>query len=1784
MSKTPPVKSHWPMWMKAGVFSALAFLPGIGHSAQTPPDELLVKPTVKPLDLSRTPTREELMQAGQLGGQLVPTSALDVSSKVGSAPAAMSMSAELYREAASADKVADEQPQRSRRRKRSLNQDDEIAAMFQDFGTAIQAWNRHDYKEAYQLFDQYKARYPNSPWTGEAILHMGCEARFNGRYNEAKSTFLEVIDRYRSQSYVGAKWLGDKAVSRLAVLNVLENNLDEALKLFSDLQQNSVDWRLRTYASGWIMRLSQQKANRLALLDCGTRALAHMLEQDGKAESAKAVLAEQATSLQGHSIADLTDLAAEHGYQVNARQLAIGDLSHIPLPAVVQIDRSGNSTGHYWILEKVTAEGVTLHDPQMGRRFEQTLAEFDREWGGHTLVFGGHTESLPGLALNDSQMADIYGGCCGVQRPESNLGEPDNGEPDEEDCAQGAPIWKVNMANMNLFMKDIPLWYKPAIGPAVSLQLNYNAQSAIAQNEPFGNKWSFNYGSYLVVDPGKAVTVFMPDGARHVYVRKDDGSYTAPYGVYNQLLRHSEHHFELTLPSGQVYEYNLPAGTDSMQPFLVAIKDPYGQQLSFAYNAQVKLATITDALGQTTTLTYNDAGLVTEVADPFGRKAVFAYDEDRNLIQLTDMGGYWTKVSYDEAKYVTSVENPLGKWGFRIEAADGINNGSVAYNPPGTAMWDNYRITITDPNGNKEEYYYDGYHGTAWYVSPNNYVEYKDSNTNNYKSATKTSYTFFTKSDSKGRIKTISYPDGRVIEYQYDSKTGEKIGRQINGKGSSFPKNSQGKITELTNALGQKVSYQYADNGKDVTQITTPQGTIELQYDAQHNPTTIKDVTGRETQLTYNSYGQLTSMQVGEQQRWEYQYNGQYQLTSITFNGETTKQYTYDDIGRVKSITDETGAVQTFSYNGLDSATVVTYADGKQTTTTYGQCPRLVTSETDRGGRTYRYEYDAAKQLTKIISPEGTATQFEYDANGNLITLIDANRNATRFEFNKADQLTAKVFADGSKIQYTYDKGKVKTRTNARGIKTTYEYDAQQRLTKIDYADDTPDVTYTYNAQGQVTQVSDGLGTHKYTYATTGKLASIDGPWDDDTLTYEYDSSGVLHKIVPSKGQSVARYFDQLGRLSVIEAGDQRFIYRYQGVSPQPRQLVFPSNLVTQYHYDNVNRLDLISHHKGKEATLAYFKLTYNAQDLLAKEEYETPLEAEIEEEQLETSAFNELNQLTDINGKHAVDPVHYKDGNRTTGRTKAGYTFTATYDAENRLSTINWTDKAGTAHERRYRYGADHLLGEIQVYVGGDLKQTTRLIRHNRLVLQERNADNTITREYVWGAHNGGGIGGLLSLTESNAHYYYLYNPRGNVIGVVNQQNELVAAYDYSPYGELTASNGTLNQPYRYATKRYDDALGFSYFGYRYYITQDRVWLTRDPSGESGGINLYQYVKSDPINQVDHWGLIGNNLFGPSTSTPRNFSPYLNPGYTGSSFMERIQDAVGNKFDNGNSCPSLSTSSGIGGFLWEWAKIVTGILTGAAANNGGDGGGHDPINPDTWIENPGKEDISSPNELYRDFQKDLLIDLGMGYIRYRIAAGKLFEDLEELIPPLIDSPNEAFPDSSGEVDGGNDGFGSSGEVDAGDTSGGFGNSGEVDAGDSSGGFGAGNTWTPSNSNTSDNQGAGSQVEISKSGLRHIRKHIYGEVAKQLPHVLRNKGEAAANEKIDTGFFPKEWSNEQVTDAATQVYNEALRKGIKNDTYTTTVNGEKISVFVNEEGGFSTAYGHKKYTLDDFDL
>lgn len=61
---------------------------------------------------------------------------------------------------------------------------------------------------------------------------------------------------------------------------------------------------------------------------------------------------------------------------------------------------------------------------------------------------------------------------------------------------------------------------------------------------------------------------------------------------------------------------------------------------------------------------------------------------------------------------------------------------------------------------------------------------------------------------------------------------------------------------------------------------------------------------------------------------------------------------------------------------------------------------------------------------------------------------------------------------------------------------------------------------------------------------------------------------------------------------------------------------------------------------------------------------------------------------------------------------------------------------------------------------------------------------------------------------------------------------------------------------PFRYSTKYRDPDLALYYYGYRWYDAAALKWLTPDPLGERGGVNLTAFCDGDPINKVDPLGL----------------------------------------------------------------------------------------------------------------------------------------------------------------------------------------------------------------------------------------------------------------------------------------------------------------------------------------
>ncbi|MDZ4184348.1 MAG: RHS repeat-associated core domain-containing protein [Desulfuromonadales bacterium] len=157
---------------------------------------------------------------------------------------------------------------------------------------------------------------------------------------------------------------------------------------------------------------------------------------------------------------------------------------------------------------------------------------------------------------------------------------------------------------------------------------------------------------------------------------------------------------------------------------------------------------------------------------------------------------------------------------------------------------------------------------------------------------------------------------------------------------------------------------------------------------------------------------------------------------------------------------------------------------------------------------------------------------------------------------------------------------------------------------------------------------------------------------------------------------------------------------------------------------------------------------------------------------------------------------------------------------------------------------------------------------------IEARVGGDTIERVYTWGLdlsgwqdrrslEESGGIGGLLAVREkvnggSETTYYVLGDPMGNVMALATGDGTIAAEYDYDPYGRLIRETGAsaATCPFRYSTKYRDPDLELYYYGHRWYDAAALKWLTPDPIGERGGVNLTAFCDGDPINKVDPLGL----------------------------------------------------------------------------------------------------------------------------------------------------------------------------------------------------------------------------------------------------------------------------------------------------------------------------------------
>ena len=496
---------------------------------------------------------------------------------------------------------------------------------------------------------------------------------------------------------------------------------------------------------------------------------------------------------------------------------------------------------------------------------------------------------------------------------------------------------------------------------------------------------------------------------------------------------------------------------------------------------------------------------------------------------------------------------PAGTTLFYIEPSGGTS--APSYPDPGAVMWDNYRITITDPLGFKEEYYYSGLGAfDGWYRDKNQYLQGRASNGALTGPRTRYQYTLL---NGYGVVSSITYADGNAVTYSnFNAARQPQTITNANGKATQLTYNSMGRV--LTRADARNVSpanqyvttYTYAPNNVDLVKVTdffhdppNHPPALQLGYDSNRNLASITDGLGRNTTILYNQFGQPDTVTDATTQVRTYHYNSLHQFASLTQNGNTLLTVVPDDHGRPGSVTNVNGYTLAYSYDDLNRLLRVTYPDATYTENQWGCCH--LDGQRDRSRNFTSFGYDEVNRPAWTMDAANRLTQYEYDPAGNLMKLIDANRNTTRWEYNNRNLVAKKIYADNSSYLYDYDgAGNLWHQTDAKGVQTTFGYDQVNNLTTIS-APGLTTISYLYDSLNRRYQMTDGTGTTLFGYDLASQLKTIDGPSANDTFNLSYDALGrFTGRDVNGAGAS-ALVYDNYGRPQTTTNPLGIFTYNY---------------------------------------------------------------------------------------------------------------------------------------------------------------------------------------------------------------------------------------------------------------------------------------------------------------------------------------------------------------------------------------------------------------------------------------------------------------------------------------------------------------------------------------------------------------------------------------------------------------------------------------------------------------
>jgi RHS repeat-associated protein len=806
-----------------------------------------------------------------------------------------------------------------------------------------------------------------------------------------------------------------------------------------------------------------------------------------------------------------------------------------------------------------------------------------------------------------------------------------------------------------------------------------------------------------------------------------------------------------------------------------------------------------DRFGNTLTFTRDWDGNLTHAVSSSGRSIDFVYDENDRITQASDNLGRTATYQYDSNGHLIKAIDPAGQ--FETYTYDGNDQMLTVHDKRGNLMVTN----IYDSHGRvAQQTYADATTNLfAYTLDANNKV-------------TQTDVT-----DERGNVTRMVFNSSG-----YPTTIIKAVGKPEQQSVTKTRDPTSSRILSQTDALGRKTVYTYDKNGNELTRT-------ELA-DTANAVTTTKTYTS----AFPSAFQQIASVTDPLNHTTSFDYDASGNLTKMTDPLGHQITVTYNSAGQPLTITDPLNHTTTLTYDGTDLAAISDPLGG--ITRYFVDGAGRVLTLTDPMGNVTRYAYDPLNRMTSMTDALEGVTAFAFDSNGNLTRHTDAKGGIYSYTYDARNRRLTRTDPLLHTESYAYDQGGNLTRfTDRKGQVSGYSYDALNRRVSAGFGATTSQpttytsgISYGYDAGNRLTQVVDSAaGTITRSYDGLDRLTNETTP--QGSVGYTYDSAG-RRSSMSVAGQATVNYtYDNADRLVGIAQGSTGVSFSYDNANRRST-LTLANGIVVSYTYDTANRLTGIVYTHGS-TQLGNLSYGYDANGRrisvggsYANADLPTAIAS---------AAYNAANQLTqwgstnisyDLNGNLSFDGSTFHSWNardQLNGLSQSGFIIGYfEYDGVGRR-----IGKTGTGPTTAFLYDGSNPVQEL--------------------------ADNTPTANLLTG-----GLDEVFSRTDSVGARHLLTDALGSTLALTDSNGVATTSYSYEPYGKASTSGAANDNSYQY-TGRENDSTGLNFNRARYYSPSLHRFISEDPIGLAGGLNMYAYVEGNPINYTDPSGEILVNV-----------------------------------------------------------------------------------------------------------------------------------------------------------------------------------------------------------------------------------------------------------------------------------------------------------------------------------